>query len=162
MPKPDGARIRQRRQERGLSIGVLAARVGFANAGSLRNIESRSDSVSMEKLYRIARELGIAVDEVITDDEPTNPPRACSIHTGERDGGQLEPGQESTGKHRRIDLDRPRPLRRYEELVMVVRVHVPGRRSGLCLRCGLRWPCLSIVAAVSGKSPRAVSKSSAS
>ncbi|TDP96704.1 helix-turn-helix domain-containing protein [Labedaea rhizosphaerae] len=68
MPKPNGARIRRRRHERGLTTAELAARVGFTNEASMRNIEARSDPTSMIKLYRIARELGIAVDEILADD----------------------------------------------------------------------------------------------
>ncbi|TDP94027.1 helix-turn-helix transcriptional regulator [Labedaea rhizosphaerae] len=65
MPKPNGTQIRKRRIERGLTTGQLAARVGFANEGSLRNIESRGDAVSEIKLHRIARELGVSVDEIL-------------------------------------------------------------------------------------------------
>jgi transcriptional regulator with XRE-family HTH domain len=65
MPTPNGAQIRLRRRQRGLTTAELATRVGFTNEGSLRNIESRNDAASKIKLYRIARELGVAVDEVI-------------------------------------------------------------------------------------------------
>jgi transcriptional regulator with XRE-family HTH domain len=68
MPKPNGEQIRRRREERGLTTAELAARVGFTNNGSIRNIENRNDTTSMGKLHRIARELGIAVDEVIAID----------------------------------------------------------------------------------------------
>lgn len=64
MPRPNGEQIRRRRQERGLTTAELAARVGFTNDGSMRNIENRNDPTAMTKLYRIARELGIAVDEI--------------------------------------------------------------------------------------------------
>src|ERR1044072_272995 len=81
MSKPNGAQIRRRRQERGLTTAELAARVGFRNEGAMRNIENRNDSTAMIKLYRIARERGVAVDEIIaaedaeppTDDEPLLP-----------------------------------------------------------------------------------------
>jgi transcriptional regulator with XRE-family HTH domain len=69
MPKPNGAQIRRRRQERGLTTAELAARVGFRNEGSMRNIENRNDPTAMIKLYRIARELGVAVDEIIAEDD---------------------------------------------------------------------------------------------
>jgi transcriptional regulator with XRE-family HTH domain len=69
MPKPNGAQIRRRRQERGLTTAELAARVGFTNEGSMRNIENRNDSTAMIKLYRIARELGVAVEEIIASDD---------------------------------------------------------------------------------------------
>jgi transcriptional regulator with XRE-family HTH domain len=68
MPTPNGAQIRRRRIERGLTTAQLAARVGFTNEGSLRNIESRGDVVSEIKLHRIARELGVAVGEILADD----------------------------------------------------------------------------------------------
>ena len=68
MPTPNGARIRLRRRQRGLTTAELANRVGFTNEGSLRNIENRSDATSEIKLHRIARELGIAVDEVLSPD----------------------------------------------------------------------------------------------
>jgi transcriptional regulator with XRE-family HTH domain len=65
MPRPNGTQIRRRRQERGLTTAELAARVGFTNAGSMRNIEHRDDPIAMTKLHRIARELGVAVDEIV-------------------------------------------------------------------------------------------------
>jgi transcriptional regulator with XRE-family HTH domain len=68
MPKPNGQQIRRRRQQRGLTTAQLAARVGFTNEGSLRNIENRDDPTAMIKLHRIARELGITVDEIIAVD----------------------------------------------------------------------------------------------
>jgi transcriptional regulator with XRE-family HTH domain len=75
MPTPVGKQIRKRRQERGLTTAELAARVGFTNEGSMRNIESRNDATSLIKLHRIARELGIAVHEIIAVDRasPTGP-----------------------------------------------------------------------------------------
>ncbi|TDQ00643.1 helix-turn-helix domain-containing protein [Labedaea rhizosphaerae] len=72
MPKTNGTLIRQRRQERGLTADELAARVGYSNAGSMRNIENRNDPAAMTKLYRIARELGIAVDELLAADEKSS------------------------------------------------------------------------------------------
>ena len=68
MPRPNGNHIRRRRQERGLTTAELAARVGFTNEGSMRNIENRNDATSLIKLHRIARELGIAIDEIVTAD----------------------------------------------------------------------------------------------
>jgi transcriptional regulator with XRE-family HTH domain len=65
MPRPIGEQIRRRRHERGLTTAELAARTGFTNPGSMPNIESQSDPTSMIELHRIARELGIAVDEII-------------------------------------------------------------------------------------------------
>jgi transcriptional regulator with XRE-family HTH domain len=73
MPKPNGAQIRRRRQERGLTTAELAARVGFTNEGSMRNIENRNDPTAMIKLYRIARELGVAVDEIIAVGDAGSP-----------------------------------------------------------------------------------------
>lgn len=70
MPTPNGAQIRKRRKERGLTTAQLAARVGFANEGLLRNIEGRGDVVSEIKLYRIARELGVAVEEIVAVEAP--------------------------------------------------------------------------------------------
>lgn len=71
MPKPNGAQIRRRRKERGLTTAQLAARVGFANEGSVRNIEGRGDVVSEIKLHRIARELGVAVGEILAAEGAT-------------------------------------------------------------------------------------------
>jgi len=67
MPKPNGEQIRKRRRERGLTTAELAARVGFTNEGSMRDIENRSDATSEIKLHRIARELGIAVGEILAE-----------------------------------------------------------------------------------------------
>lgn len=39
----------------------------------MRNIENRNDPTSMIKLYRIARELGVTVDEIIAPDDAESP-----------------------------------------------------------------------------------------
>jgi transcriptional regulator with XRE-family HTH domain len=69
MPPTNGAQIRRLRQKRGLTTAELAARVGFTNTGSMRNIEGHNDPATMIKLYRIARELGVTVDDIIAADE---------------------------------------------------------------------------------------------
>ena len=84
MPRPNGAQIRRRRQERGLTTAELAARVGFTNEGSMRNIENRNDPTAMIKLYRIARELGVAVDEIIAADDEESPADGEPHHDGRR------------------------------------------------------------------------------
>ena len=41
----------------------------------MRNIENRNDPTAMIKLYRIARELGVSVDEIIATDDPDPNPQ---------------------------------------------------------------------------------------
>jgi hypothetical protein len=45
-------------------------------------------------------------------------------------------------KHRRTDEDAALALMRYEQLVRVLYQHKPGERSGLCMVCGIGWPCV--------------------
>jgi hypothetical protein len=45
------------------------------------------------------------------------------------------------GKHRRRDAPDQLATQQYDQLVAALRHHRPGRRSGLCLACGLGWPC---------------------
>jgi len=47
-------------------------------------------------------------------------------------------------KHRRCDADALLAGGRYEQLVSVLSRHRPGERSGLCLVCGIGWPCLEV------------------
>lgn len=53
-----------------------------------------------------------------------------------------------TGRHRRVDQNVPVPLKQYEELLVALHGHAPGRRSGLCLCCGVLWPCLEVAGSV--------------
>lgn len=46
------------------------------------------------------------------------------------------------GRHRRRELKIPPALAGYEHVMLLLHTHRPGRRSGLCLACGQRWPCL--------------------
>lgn len=48
------------------------------------------------------------------------------------------------GKHRRRDGDLLVAVQQYELLVLALRAHRPGERSGLCLACGVGWPCLEV------------------
>jgi hypothetical protein len=47
-------------------------------------------------------------------------------------------------KHRRHDADVLLAAQQYEQLVHALRHHRPGDRSGLCLVCGIGWPCTEI------------------
>jgi len=35
-------------------------------------------------------------------------------------------------------------VQQYEQLVTVLYHHRPGTRSGLCLACGIGWPCVEV------------------
>jgi len=59
----DGSRIREFREHRGLSIGELAARLGI-KPQSLSNIEWNNKPVSAAIATRIARELGVTLDDI--------------------------------------------------------------------------------------------------
>jgi hypothetical protein len=56
-----------------------------------------------------------------------------------------------TGRHRRADQDVPASIQRHEALVIAVRIHVPGARSSLCLRCGTPWPCPDLFATLGSR-----------
>jgi hypothetical protein len=51
------------------------------------------------------------------------------------------------GRHRRHDAGLP-VVGHYEQLVVLLHTHRPGKRSGRCLVCGPTWPCPDIWGAV--------------
>ena len=55
------------------------------------------------------------------------------------------PGQARGGRHRRHDDDVAAAAARYEQLVVVLHRHRPGERAGLCLVCGVGWPCREVL-----------------
>jgi transcriptional regulator with XRE-family HTH domain len=63
MPQAAGDVIRQRRRERGLKVGELAASVEISTQ-HLDNIEAGRHPASIEVLYRIAARLGLNIDDV--------------------------------------------------------------------------------------------------
>jgi hypothetical protein len=48
------------------------------------------------------------------------------------------------GKHRRRDEDTASVAEQYERLVRLLYVHRPMSRSGLCVVCGMGWPCVAV------------------
>jgi hypothetical protein len=48
------------------------------------------------------------------------------------------------GKHSRQESDVLPAVQQYELLVTVLYHHRPGTRSGLCLVCGIGWPCTEV------------------
>jgi hypothetical protein len=47
-------------------------------------------------------------------------------------------------KHRRREADVLLAVQQYEQLLLALQAHQPGGRSGLCLTCGVGWPCLEV------------------
>jgi hypothetical protein len=47
-------------------------------------------------------------------------------------------------KHRRLEADLLLVTQQYEQLVHALQTHRPGERSGLCLACGIGWPCVEV------------------
>jgi hypothetical protein len=47
-------------------------------------------------------------------------------------------------KHRRHERDVLLAAGQYEQLVNILYRHRPGERSGLCLICGIGWPCTEV------------------
>lgn len=47
-------------------------------------------------------------------------------------------------RHRRREGEVLLAVRQYEQLVVTLRQHRPGDRSGLCMQCGEGWPCLEV------------------
>lgn len=47
-------------------------------------------------------------------------------------------------KHRRHQVDVLLAVQQYEQLVQALHTHRPAERSGLCLVCGIGWPCIEI------------------
>lgn len=54
-------------------------------------------------------------------------------------------------KHRRRDADVLMAVDQYELLVTVLHHHRPGDRSGLCLVCGIGWPCIEVLLPLDGR-----------
>jgi len=51
---------------------------------------------------------------------------------------------QAAGKHRRRDEDAASALQQYEYLLRLLYEHKPAQRSGLCLVCGIAWPCVEV------------------
>lgn len=49
------------------------------------------------------------------------------------------------GRHRQRDSRRTPELERYERLLVALHLHRPGPRSGVCVRCGVPWPCTNVM-----------------
>lgn len=47
-------------------------------------------------------------------------------------------------RHRRSESDVLEATTRYDLLVHALRRHRPGDRSGLCMVCGVGWPCVEV------------------
>lgn len=48
------------------------------------------------------------------------------------------------GRHRRNESGVLEATAQYERLVLTLQHHRPGKRSGLCLVCGVGWPCVEV------------------
>jgi hypothetical protein len=48
------------------------------------------------------------------------------------------------GKHQRHEPDVLLAVQQYEQLVTALYHHKPSNRSGLCLVCGMGWPCAEV------------------
>ncbi len=55
------------------------------------------------------------------------------------------------GRHRRSDSGVLEAIAQYELLVLALRRHRPGDRSGLCLVCGVGWPCVEVWLPIEGQ-----------
>ena len=55
------------------------------------------------------------------------------------------------GRHRRSDSGVLEAIAQYELLVLALRQHRPGDRSGLCLVCGVGWPCVEVWLPIEGQ-----------
>lgn len=47
-------------------------------------------------------------------------------------------------KHRRHEVDVLLAVEQYTQLMQVLQTHHPGDRTGLCLACGIGWPCTEV------------------
>jgi len=48
------------------------------------------------------------------------------------------------GKHSQRESNVSLTVQQYEQLLTVLCHHRPGKRSGLCLACGMGWPCTEV------------------
>jgi hypothetical protein len=53
------------------------------------------------------------------------------------------------GRHRRPAAAADHVVVQYTKLIVDLRIHRPGARSGMCLDCGTPWPCARISLACS-------------
>ena len=70
-----GLRIRRLRGQKGLTAKALAEMAGLS-ASYLSEVEKGISAISTEKLQRIAKELGLTLDQLVSRSEPT--PQAVS------------------------------------------------------------------------------------
>ena len=47
-------------------------------------------------------------------------------------------------KHRRHAVDVLLAGEQYKQLMQALQTHRPGDRTGLCLACGIGWPCTDV------------------
>lgn len=69
MPQPNGERIRAARQELGIKTPAFAQLVQVSTV-HMQNIERGHNTASIEVLYRIARQLGVPISDVLVEDVP--------------------------------------------------------------------------------------------
>lgn len=65
-----GLRIRRLRGQKGLTAKALAKMAGLS-ASYLSEVEKGISAISTEKLQRIAKELGLTLDQLVSRSEPT-------------------------------------------------------------------------------------------
>lgn len=63
-------RIRQRREELGLSQTKLAIRAGYADKTGISKIENEDRKLTVEKVFRIAKALEVSPFWLMGEDEP--------------------------------------------------------------------------------------------
>ena len=72
----DGTAIRRLREGQGVGVTEFAARVGIKRQ-SLSNIELGNKPAGLGTLIKIARELGVPLDDIVTDEDAAEPEGAA-------------------------------------------------------------------------------------
>ena len=97
-----GERLREARRGRGLSLRVLAERLGVSPS-LISQIETGRANPSVSTLYAIAAELDVSLDELLFNDRrPTEPVSAAPARSGTATGTMTPapPVQRATSRHR--------------------------------------------------------------
>src|SRR3546814_15318702 len=82
-----GARLRDVRRERGLTLDELASRSGMSMS-TLSRLESGKRQASLELLLPLTRQLGIRIDHLVQPETPDPPVPRPGLHRARTQAGR--------------------------------------------------------------------------
>jgi transcriptional regulator with XRE-family HTH domain len=121
-----GERIRQRRKQLGWTQDELGRKAGISK-GFLSNLENSMRSVGAEKLYDIARALGVSLDHLMTGSDVDTPAQDVQIPKSLADFAQREG---VSFRHTLLLLDLQR---------RIIAARTPGKRTPKAALDAVDW-----------------------